>query len=157
NPAAERLYGWTADEIVGRSLIETVVPERLREAWVLGFGETVSSGEMVVATDGVEMTALHRDGHEFTTEAIIAPLTIDGEMTFNAFVRDITNRKRAELYKGTQLAITRSLSEAVTLQDARDGIIAALGTTLGYDVAVSWVVDSGIDAVRPTGFWAADG
>ena len=96
---------------------------------------------MVVASNGVEMIALHHDGHEFTTEAIIAPLERDGEISFNAFVRDISQRKRAELYKGTQLAVTQALSEAISLQDARDGIIAALGTTLGYEIATSWVVD----------------
>jgi signal transduction histidine kinase len=112
---------------------------------------TVDSGELH------ELDARDRAGREFPIEIAVTPLERHGELTWNTFIRDITDRRRAELYMRAQLAVTRVLSEATSLAQARDGVIEALGTALGWQVGVSWVVDEDEGVLRPTSMWAADG
>jgi PAS domain S-box-containing protein len=142
NPAAEHMFGWADDEVVGTPLTRAIGAE-VRPA--------ESAGQLR------ELEAHDRAGREFPIEITISPLERHGELTWNAFVRDITERRRAELYMRAQLAVTRVLSEASSLAQARDGVIAALGTALGWEVGVAWVVDDEAGVVRPTSLWAADG
>jgi len=141
NPAAERLFGWSAEEATGLPLSRAIGAD-IRPA--------DSPGQLQ------EVDAHDRGGREFPIEITISPLERHGELTWNAFVRDITDRRRAELYMRAQLAVTRVLSEATTLAQARDGVIEALGTALGWEVGVAWVVDREAGVLRPTSLWAAD-
>ena len=54
------------------------------------------SGFGPVLNKRLEMTALHRDGREFPLELTIAPVVVEDEVYFSAFVRDITERKQVE-------------------------------------------------------------
>ena len=96
NPQAETIFGWTRDQAVGRSLAETIVPERHREAHGRGVRRYLETGEAVVLNKRIEITALHRDGSEFPIELAITPIRLGGTVVFSAFVRDITKRKHAE-------------------------------------------------------------
>jgi len=116
NPMAERLFGWTAEEAIGRPLSD-FIPARFRsahEAHVRRFGVTgVSERQM-----GQQRTlhALRRDGSEFPIEASISQ-TVDHEgKLFTVMLRDTTERVRAEE------ALRRSREE---LQQLSDSILAA--------------------------------
>jgi PAS domain S-box-containing protein len=96
NSQAEAIFGWQAEEITGQYLYETIIPPRYREAHRQGLKRFLSTGESSVLNKRIELTALHRDGHEFPIELAITPANLGGELIFNAFARDITERKRAE-------------------------------------------------------------
>src|SRR3989338_2107985 len=96
NPHAEVVFGWPGEEAMGRSLSETIIPEHYRKAHREGMKRFVKTGERRILNTTVEVTALHRDGREFPIELTIWAIQIDGKYQFNAFVRDITQRKRAE-------------------------------------------------------------
>jgi PAS domain S-box-containing protein len=96
SPQAERTFGWRRDEVLGRSLADTVVPERYREAHRRGLGRYVATGQAVVLNRRLELSALHRDGREFPIELAITPLATDSALSFCAFIRDITDRKDME-------------------------------------------------------------
>jgi PAS domain S-box-containing protein len=96
SPQAERTFGWRRDEILGRSLADAIVPERYREAHRRGLARYVATGQAVVLNRRLELSALHRDGREFPIELAITPLETGSTVSFSAFVRDITERKRME-------------------------------------------------------------
>lgn len=97
NPQATRIFGWTRDEIMGRPIHELIIPARHRQGHAAGMERFLAGGAGGSFLNRiVETTALHRDGHEFTVELAIAAVMADGKPEFNAFIRDITERKRAE-------------------------------------------------------------
>ena len=96
NPQASATFGWAHDDVLGRSLSETIIPPRHREAHVRGLGRYLATGEAVVLHKRVELSAMHRDGHEFPIELTITPIGIGERLCFSAFLRDITERKEAE-------------------------------------------------------------
>lgn len=96
NSRAATLFGWTHAEALGRSLAETIVPLRHREAHVNGIKHFLATGEGPVFNRLLELSAVRRDGSEFPVELSISPLENGGEITFCGFITDITERKRAE-------------------------------------------------------------
>jgi len=96
NPQAERLLGWSAEEIRGRFLSETIIPPAYREAHERGLRHFLATGEGPVLNRRIELSALHRNGTEFSVELAITPLRVGGAIAFSAFLRDITEKKRTE-------------------------------------------------------------
>lgn len=96
NRAAEIVFGWSRDEVVGKPMAEVIIPLQDREAHRLGFQRFLLTGVGPFLNKRVELTALHRQGHGFPVEATIWPSRTGEDWTFNAFVRDITARRRAE-------------------------------------------------------------
>jgi len=96
NPAAERTFGYRRDDVVGRRLVDVIVPPGLRQQHRDGFARYLATGEAHVIGKHVELTALRADGTEFPVELAITRIPVDGPPSFTGFLRDITERKRAE-------------------------------------------------------------
>jgi diguanylate cyclase (GGDEF)-like protein/PAS domain S-box-containing protein len=96
NRQAEATFGWTADEAEGLLLTGTIIPDRFHEAHLHGITRFLATGEGPVLNRSVELVACHRDGHEIPIELTVWPLQVGEETRFNAFIRDIGERKRAE-------------------------------------------------------------
>ncbi len=95
NPAAERTFGWSRAEVLGRPLSELILPAHAREAHVAGLRRYLESGVGRVFGQRLEVTAMRRDGVEFPVELSLT--AIDGARpTFIGSIRDITDRRRAE-------------------------------------------------------------
>ncbi|MBZ0092844.1 MAG: PAS domain S-box protein, partial [Sulfuricellaceae bacterium] len=112
NSQAEKTFGWSRKEAVGRLLHETIVPSRHREAHVSGLRRFLSTGESSRLNARIEIIALHRDGREFPAELSISPIKTADRYEFSAFVRDISKRKRVE----RQLAEREELFSAIFKQ-----------------------------------------
>ncbi len=93
---AEKIFGWARKEVLGRQLSETIIPVSFREAHNKGFKRFLQTGEGPLLNKRIEITALHRKGHEFPVELSITPLQLSDRLIFSAFVRDITERKKAD-------------------------------------------------------------
>ena len=93
---AEKIFGWTEKEAVGRILSETIIPPQYREAHVKGLKHFLASGEGAILNSRVEMLGLHRDGRELPVELSITAINTAGRYEFNGFIRDITGRKKSE-------------------------------------------------------------
>lgn len=127
NSSAERMFGWTRAEAVGRRLSEMIIPPRYREAHESGLRRFLDTGEGPVIGQRIEIEALRRDGAEFPVELAIWPLRSVAGLSFNAFIADISQRHRAEreirdseAFKG---AILSSIAEGVIVSDAEDRIV----------------------------------
>jgi diguanylate cyclase (GGDEF)-like protein/PAS domain S-box-containing protein len=95
NNAAETLFGYSADEAVGKPLA-LIMPERSRGAHRKGLKRVVSTGESNIIGKTVEMTGLRKGGSEFPIELSLANWKTKEGIFFTGIVRDITERKRAE-------------------------------------------------------------
>ncbi len=96
NPQAERIFGWTDTEAIGRPLIDLIVPANLWNNHPLRFEHPGSVGQPSPLNRRQEMTAQRRDGTEFPAELAIIPLLRKQTFAFSAFIRDITEPKRHE-------------------------------------------------------------
>jgi PAS domain S-box-containing protein len=148
SPQAETTFGWTRREALGRSLEETIVPERYRAAHRGGIQHYLATGEAVVLNKRIELTARHYDGHEIPVELSITPIRIGGTVAFSAFVRDITEHKRAERRLQAQLTrlnllqqITRAIGERQDLHSIFQVVIRRLEADLPIDFGCVCIYD----------------
>ena len=112
NHAAETTFGWSRDEAIGRVLVDTIVPDRHREAHRAGVRRFLATGEGPILNSRIELEALHRRGHEFPVEVTVSAVRAGGVTTFIAFLHDITERKEAEEARLATEASLRDLLEA---------------------------------------------
>jgi PAS domain S-box-containing protein len=95
NPAAERTFGYRRAEVLGREMCETVIPPDYRDAHRAGLTRHLATGEEHVLGRRLELSAVRKGGERFACELSITRNA--GEPpTFTGFLRDITERKRAE-------------------------------------------------------------
>lgn len=96
NPAAEKLFGWEEQELQGQLLHEFLIPERYRLKHIAGLKNFLKTGEGPVLNRTVQLPALRRDKPEVEVELTISPAKLRDEYLFIAFIRDVTERKKAE-------------------------------------------------------------
>ena len=96
NPAAERVFGFNRDQIVGHKIADLIIPERYREKHRAGLKRFVETGEGTVIGERIEMAALRADGSEFPVEISVAPTYQGDRASFTAFIRDMSQQKVAE-------------------------------------------------------------
>ncbi|HEX6370042.1 MAG TPA: PAS domain S-box protein [Longimicrobium sp.] len=95
NPAICRMFGYTADQMVGKPLT-VLMPHRLREIHLRGTRRYLLTGERSIPWRGVQVPAMRRDGTEFPVEINFGEYTSGGRKVFAGFMTDITERRRAE-------------------------------------------------------------
>ncbi len=96
NQQAAKIFGWSADEILDQRIEDTIIPVRYRAAHRKGMKRYLETGESSVLNTLIEIHALHRDGHEFPVEMSLSVLDSPDLQEFNAYIRDISERKHAE-------------------------------------------------------------
>jgi len=95
NRAAEKIFGYAVDELLGQSLT-LLMPDYLRHVHSAGLGRYIADGVKHIAWSGVELPGLHRTGREIPLEISFGEFTHEGGKFFTGIARDITKRKRAE-------------------------------------------------------------
>lgn len=95
NPAVYDVFGFTPDELTGENL-ETLQPDSLRGAHRPGIEGYLRSGARVSQGRAVETLGRRRNGVDFPIEVAFSDMELDGQRRFVGFIRDITERKRAE-------------------------------------------------------------
>jgi PAS domain S-box-containing protein len=96
NQAAAAVFGYHASEAVGRDMADLIVPESLRQRHRQGLARFLEGGRPVILDRRLELTAMRRDGTEFPVELTITKIGLPGPPTFTGYIRDITDRVRAE-------------------------------------------------------------
>lgn len=116
NPAAERIFGFTRDEVIGKEMASLIVPPSLRDAHRRGMARYLATGESMLIARRVELPAVRKDGREFPAEIAFARVSRSGPPVFTGFVRDVT--ESVELFRALQNA------------EARHRILAEVGAAL---------------------------
>jgi PAS domain S-box-containing protein len=96
NARAWEIFGWTRDEASGRVLSELVLPARIRKTLDEELARAAATDRGAMIHQKTELTALHRTGREFPVELTIFTLHFTDGLSFCAFIRDISARKRIE-------------------------------------------------------------
>lgn len=98
NQAAEKLFGYTADEIIGSKFSSIAPPKRFTlEEHHQKMLEAVRRGVLTALADRTaDITARRKDGSEFPAELSLSMWEAAGKTFFTAIIRDITQRKKAE-------------------------------------------------------------
>ncbi|MDX6661993.1 MAG: hypothetical protein QOG09_95 [Solirubrobacterales bacterium] len=95
NEGARAVFGWSADQAVGRRAVELLVPPASRAEFERRLASFVA-GDGGEAAGRAETTALHRSGRRMPVEVTVAPVREGGRWIFNALVQDLSERKQAE-------------------------------------------------------------
>jgi PAS domain S-box-containing protein len=95
NPAAERTFGYTRAQALGKPLVELLIPPPLREAHRTGLQRYLTTGEGPVIGKRIELTGMRSDGSEFPAEVAICRIPSSDPPAFTGFIRDLTESKRA--------------------------------------------------------------
>jgi PAS domain S-box-containing protein len=157
NAKAEETFGWSRADIVGRSLSSTLIPPGYREAHERGFMKYLETGEGPVLGQTIEITAMHRDGHEFPVEISISPAARSRtKALFVGFLRDITRELRRRQFAEAQAAVARALEASSKLEEGAPGIVEAIGANLGWKVGALWLVDPASEVLRCRHLWKAE-
>jgi PAS domain S-box-containing protein len=140
NPAAERIFGYTAEEMVGRN-VGALMPEPHRESHDAYLSQYMKTGEARVIGIGREIVGRRKDGTLFPMDLSVSEVHLAERRLFTGFVRDITERKRTEQRLQVQYAITRALAESSSWDEAVPKVMRAFCETLGWSFGEFWSVN----------------
>ncbi|MCZ7687362.1 MAG: PAS domain S-box protein [Sandaracinaceae bacterium] len=116
NPAAERMFGYTLDEVRGKDLAEVLLPPSLRETHRREIARFLATGRTTLVGRRIELPGMRKGGTEFPAEVSIARVDRSGRPLFSMFVRDVTESAR--------------LLSALQRAEARQRVLAEVGAAL---------------------------
>ncbi|GMV58758.1 MAG: hypothetical protein AMXMBFR72_18620 [Betaproteobacteria bacterium] len=129
NAAAERTFGYARDQVIGQPLADRLIPPAQRAAHVAGMARYAATGEGPYLGRRIETVAMRADGTEFPVELSIAEAHGAQERIFVGYLRDITDRKRAEqalrASEEQYRAIFNASADAMVLRDAELRLVDA--------------------------------
>jgi len=128
NHAAETIYGYTADEMIGQPA-NILLPERFRERDVAGMQAAFAARSIEPFNKNVQGWSRRKDGSEFPTEVSQAMWQAGSDFFMTAIVRDISERKQAEAERLLLSTAIEQADETVVIMDAE-------GTALYVNPAV---------------------
>jgi PAS domain S-box-containing protein len=96
NPAAEKLFGYTKEEVLGKDLHNLLAPYRYISAYQKGIKKFKETGEGALIGKTVELEAIKKDGTEFPVELSLSALYVKNKLNAIGIVRNITDRKSSE-------------------------------------------------------------
>ncbi len=134
NAAAEKTFGWSKAEAIGRSMARLIVPEEMRDQHTQGIKRFLTTGEMRILGKRIEVPACRRDGSRITVELSISPVHTSNGVHFSAFLRDVTEKKKAEaeLLRAKDAAEAASRSKSEFLANMSHEIRTPMTAILGF-------------------------
>lgn len=119
NSATSRIFGYDSTELIGKPLT-MLMPEFIRIVHETGFRRYLDNGVRHMNWQGTELIGLHKNGKEFPVEISLGELIQNGRRIFTGYIRDISERKRAEEIRTTAVEfLTKPFSDQDLLEAIR--------------------------------------
>jgi len=135
NKAATEIFGYTEEEVKGRTLMETIIPPAARSPDGTGFELFLDPDDFHILNQRLELTGIRKSGIEFPMELAVTAIHSDQEFYYNGFIRDISSRKQREQElvqmkeKAEQAAKAKSQFLSVMSHELRTPLNAVIGIT----------------------------
>ena len=138
NPAAERTFGYTRQDVLGRRMVELIVPPEMRDAHQRGIERYLSTGESHILGRRVELTGYRSNGERFPVELAVMRIDMPGPPMFTAFLRDLSESKRLEginqLLLGASDILASSLDYEETLRNLSRVVVPSFADWYAVDI-----------------------
>ncbi len=143
NQQAEKIFGWSKQEVQGRLMADIILPPENRQVTAKIIQRFLDRGHAPYFNRRMELKAMHRSGRLFPVEFSIWPVQVADGIRFNAFIHDISERKKnaeatAALAARLQAVLDAS-TRTVFIATDRTGLITIFNTgaeqLLGYQAA----------------------
>ncbi|MBW0144477.1 HWE histidine kinase domain-containing protein [Sphingomicrobium clamense] len=162
NQHATITLGWERDDILGRTMESTIVPEHHRQSHVEGMTRLQQGEQARILNRRLELTARHRSGVEIPVEMAITEIGKSPDNLFIGFLRDITEQKKyedaltrraveAELISTMSGAVANARSFESALTRSLDAILQLTGWPVGH----AFIRPNPDPVLVPSGVWAA--
>ena len=152
NLSSERIFGYAAEEVIGRNVSMLMPPPdaKRHDDYVSNYLRT---GERRIIGIGREVHGRRKDGSVFPMELAVGETYLGDRRLFTGIVRDIAARKRSERRISTHHAVTRVLASAGSLVEASPKLLEAISNGLHWDIGEIWHVDNEANVLRWDGMW----
>src|ERR1700733_11349459 len=114
NPATARIFGYDPVELIGKPLT-MLMPEFMRKLHETGFRRYLATGQRHLNWQGTEVVALRKNGLEFPVEVSFGEMISRGRRVFTGFIRDISEKKRAEHELRKQKEVFQKIFENIPM------------------------------------------
>lgn len=156
NSQAEVMLGWSRKQIVGLPALTTFIAPRYREVLERIFATFLAVHEGPQEGQAVEVTAIHRDGHQIPLELSLSLVQLQpSKWNLVAFCRDISARKETEHLRAMQDAVTDILSDAEDPRESFRRLLEAVCGNMDWPAGAIWMQEPDSGRLRCREFWQA--
>ncbi len=122
NPAAEQIFGYKKQEIIGRDLHKMLTPMRYHESFFHAFNHFQRTGLGSAVGKTLELVGIHKDGFEFPVELSLSSVKLNDQWHAIAIIRDISKRKEEESKLQTFSEAVKQNSASIVITDSKGAI-----------------------------------
>jgi len=142
NPAAENIFGYDADEVVGRN-VKLIMPEPYSGNHDSYLNDLRSTGKTKIIKFSREVKGLRKDGRTFPLELSVNEMTINDQKMFTGIIRDITERKTAEeaLKEAKIEAESANRAKSIFLANMSHEIRTPMNAVIGFSDLLSSLIE----------------
>ena len=141
NSAAERIFGYRREDVLGKPARDTIVPPALREQHQAGMARYLATSTPRLIGQRNELEAMRADGSTFPAELTMAELKVGERQLFTAFIRDLTGAKRLEREMGVQRDRLHQSEKLGALGSLLAGVAHELNNPLSVVVAQATLLE----------------
>nr|MBA3530400.1 PAS domain S-box protein [Ardenticatenales bacterium] len=150
NRAAEKIFGYQREELIGRHLDDFIILPAERDAPLTGVAHYLATGQGRLLGRRFEVEGVRADGSRFPIEIAVSPIPAEGgPPLFTAFVRDITEHKRAETERAHLLERERQARAAAEEARQQVAFLAEASTILTFSLDYRETLASLVQMIVP--------
>jgi PAS domain S-box-containing protein len=152
NRAAETIFGYSRDELLGQSLT-MLMPDYLRHVHRAGLKSYLDRGERHIPWEAVDLPGLHKTGREIPLELSFGEFSENGRRFFTGIARDISERRRLKRRLDAQFQVASILAASESVAAAAPALLEAIGENVGWELGQMWAVDRSANVLRSVAIW----